>query len=428
MRHVMRSAAVSRPAGWSGLSLALGLTALAACSDPAEPAQEGIPAGGTESSLGGSTSTSSGGAAGAVATGGSTSSGGAPASSGGSTGAGAGGAPSAGGATPSGGTPSASGGQSVVGGASGTTGGSGAGGSGAGGAAGTASGGASGVAGTSSQGGGGGSGTGGSSGAGGGGASGAGTGGASATGGSGGAPFGVCTGTPPSAVTVYMIGDSTMSIYDADLYPRMGWGQPLGDLFAPQCATVVDKALSGRSSKSFYDEGAWTPVKSALKAGDYVLIQFAHNDEKDDDAARYTEPQTTFKQYLTIYIDDARAAGATPMLLTPINRNKWSGATLQDSHGAYPPAMRELAQSLSVELVDLTALSKEYFERIGQTETTKLFMELSAGQFPNYPDGNSDSTHLQETGARLIGRMAMADAYQQKLTLATYLAAVPTAP
>jgi len=238
----------------------------------------------------------------------------------------------------------------------------------------------------------------------------------------------VCTGTPSQVAQIYMIGDSTMSVYDASLYPRMGWGQPLQDLFATKCATVVDKALSGRSSKSFYDEGAWTPVKNALTSGDYVLIQFAHNDEKSDDATRYTDPETTYKQYLTIYIEDARAKGATPLLLTPINRNNWSGTKLSDSHGAYPPAMRELATSLSVELVDLTALTKAYFERIGQAETTKLFMDLAAGQFPNYPDGNTDNTHLQETGARIIGRLAMADAYQQGLRLATFLSAVPVAP
>ena len=77
---------------------------------------------------------------------------------------------------------------------------------------------------------------------------------------------------------------------------------------------------------------------------------------------------------------------------------------------------------------DLTALTKAYFERIGQAETTKLFMDLAAGQFPNYPDGNTDNTHLQETGARIIGRLAMADAYQQGLRLATFLSAVPVAP
>jgi lysophospholipase L1-like esterase len=252
---------------------------------------------------------------------------------------------------------------------------------------------------------------------------------ASAAGGSGGAaPFGVCTETPTKAVTIYMIGDSTMSVYASNLYPRMGWGQPLGAAFEAKCATVVDKALSGRSSKSFYDEGAWTPVKNGLKPGVYVLIQFGHNDEKSDDPSRYTDPKTTYKQYLTNYVNDTRAKSATPLLLTSINRNNWSGSSVSDSHGAYPPAVRELAASLEVELIDLTALTKAYFERIGKVETNKLFLILTAGQSPNYPDGVTDNTHLQEKGALKIGQLAMSNAYAQKLAIASYLKAVPVAP
>ena len=238
----------------------------------------------------------------------------------------------------------------------------------------------------------------------------------------------MCTGTPEKPVTIYMIGDSTMSVYASNVYPRMGWGQPLGNLFAAKCATVVDKALSGRSSKSFFDEGAWTPIKNALKAGDYVMIQFGHNDEKSEEPTLFTDPQTTYKQFLTTYINDTRAKSATPLLLTSVNRNKWSGATLSDTHGAYPPAVRELAASLKVELIDMAALSKSYFERIGQTETNQLFLILAAGASPNYPNGVTDNTHFQEKGALALGRLVMADAYAQKLKVASYLQAVPVAP
>jgi lysophospholipase L1-like esterase len=208
------------------------------------------------------------------------------------------------------------------------------------------------------------------------------------------------TGSATSATpTVYVIGDSTASSYASDLYPRMGWAQTLPDFFAPACATTADKAISGRSSKSFYDEGAWTPIKNALRQGDHVLIQFGHNDEKTDDAARGTDPYTTFQQYLSIYIDDATAKGATPILLTPINRNNWSGTTLQDTHGDYPPAMRDLAQKKQVALVDMTALTKTYFERIGPAATAKLFLILAAGESPNYPSGVTDNTHRRKARA-----------------------------
>jgi lysophospholipase L1-like esterase len=245
--------------------------------------------------------------------------------------------------------------------------------------------------------------------------------------GGGGAPM-VCA-SAATASTIYMIGDSTMSVYAATLAPRMGWGQPFGTYFNASCATVVDKALSGRSSKSFMDEGAWTPVKTALKSGDYVLIQFGHNDEKNEEPTLFTDPQTTYKQFLTTYITDTRAKMATPILLTSINRNNWAtGTTLKDTHGAYPPAVRELAASLKVDLIDLTALTKTYFERLGQAETAKLFLILAAGASPNYPTGVTDNTHLQEKGALAIGQLAMADAWSQKLSIASLLKAVPVAP
>ena len=208
----------------------------------------------------------------------------------------------------------------------------------------------------------------------------------------------------------------------------MGWAQPLQDFFAPACVTVQDKALSGRSSKSFYDEGDWTPIRNALRKGDYVLIQFGHNDEKSDDATLYTDPFTTYEQYLSDYINDTQAKGATPILLTSINRNDWSGSTLQDTHGNYPVAMRQLAQARQISLVDATALTKTYFERIGQTATTLLFMDLAAGQFPNYPTGNTDNTHLQEKGARTIAQMILADLYRQRLAPGTLAKSVPVAP
>lgn len=249
----------------------------------------------------------------------------------------------------------------------------------------------------------------------------------SPTGGSSSAAFSICSGTPASRrpVSIYVVGDSTASVYASDLYPRMGWGQVLGDYFASACAVVKDKALSGRSSKSYLDEGNWTPVRDGLASGDFVIIQFGHNDEKSEDAARYTDPQTTFKQYLTKYVNETRAKNAFPVLATPIQRNKWNGGTLSDTHGAYPPAMRELAQELDVPLVDMTELTKAYFEKIGQAETTKLFLVLAAGESPNYPEGSTDNTHLQEKGARVVAQLFTSDAYEQKQPLAANLKAIP---
>ncbi len=340
-----------------------------------------------------------------------------------------------------------SGGQTVSG--TGGTGGTGSGGSGGSATGGTASGGSSsgGSSTGGSEAGSGGASSGGSSTGGGeagsGGRGTGGTGGSSNVGGTGGGgssggsssggagAFSICSSAPPAGTpvaSIYVIGDSTASVYASNVFPRMGWGQVLGESFASQCAVVKDKALSGRSSKSFFDEGAWAPIKSALVPGDFVVIQFGHNDEKSDDPTRFTQPQTTYKEYLTTYIEDARSKQAIPVLATSINRNQWSGATLKDTHGAYPPAVRELAEALNVPLVDLTALTKSYFEKIGPAATNDLFMNLDPGEFPNYPNGNADNTHLREEGARAIARLFTFDAYTQQLSIAANLKAVPSAP
>ncbi len=373
---------------WCGLC-ALGLFACASANN------EG-PSGTSGGSSSGGAATGAGGTVSGGASGAPTSAGGLPSS---------GGAPSAGGsANPAAGA-TAAGGAVSLGGTAGAAAASGGAATTSGGMA-TAAGGASpGAGGTASASGGAAQGTGGA---------------VSGAGGAGAA----CS----SAHAVYVVGDSTASLYAASLLPRMGWGQPLQQLFTTSCATVKDVALSGRSSKSFYDEGAWTPVVAALAPGDSVLIQFAHNDEKSDDPLRYTIPATTFKDYLTKYVQEARAKQAVPVLLTPIQRNKWSGTTVSESHGDYPKAMRELAAALQVPLIDMTVLTKAYMERIGQIETNKLFLMLAAGESPNYPTGVTDTTHLQERGAKIVGQIAMADAKRQNLAVAAWLTAGVAAP
>ncbi len=206
------------------------------------------------------------------------------------------------------------------------------------------------------------------------------------------------------AATAYLIGDSTVSLYSSSVFPRMGWGQVFQNYFQ-STLVVSDKALSGRSSKSFYDEGAWSPIKSALRSGDYVFIQFGHNDEKSDPAL-HTDPYTTYQQYLSIYINDARAKGAIPILVTPVERNSWSNGVVKPTHGDYPAAMRALASSKGTPLIDLTAGSTNKYNSSGQTYTTwSIFMNLKAGQYPNYPNGNTDNTHFQQNGANIIASL-----------------------
>lgn len=216
------------------------------------------------------------------------------------------------------------------------------------------------------------------------------------------------TGTSASAaapVQVFIAGDSTASTYTSSAAPRAGWGQALPVFLTPN-AVAVNEALSGASSKSFVDLGRLDRILSRIKRGDYLLISFGHNDEKKEDPARYTEPSTTYKSYLSQYIDKSRAKGAKPVLVTSVERRRFdSSGKITPTHGAYPAAMRQLAQAKGVPLIDLTAQSTALYNRVGVEGTKKYLMHLKPGQYPNYPNGVEDNTHFQATGAIEIARL-----------------------
>src|SRR3954467_3139133 len=128
----------------------------------------------------------------------------------------------------------------------------------------------------------------------------------------------------PAAPRVFMIGDSTMANKPLDL-PERGWGMALGKFFVDP-AMVQNHAMNGRSTKSFIDEGRWEKVMGELHAGDFVIIQFAHNDEKKEDPKRYADPATTFRDNLRKFIREARARNATPILATPVCRRKFDAS------------------------------------------------------------------------------------------------------
>jgi lysophospholipase L1-like esterase len=216
---------------------------------------------------------------------------------------------------------------------------------------------------------------------------------------------GVTPSTAATPVQVFIAGDSTASTYVSSLAPRAGWGQALPVFLTPG-TKAVNAALSGASSKSFADLGRLDNIVAQLRPGDYLLISFGHNDEKKEDPARYTEPSTTYKSYLSQYIDKSRAKGAKPVLVTSVERRRFtSTGTITPTHGAYPAAMRELAAAKRVPLVDLTASSTVLFNRAGVEGTKKYFLHLKAGQSPNYPNGVEDNTHFQASGAIEVARL-----------------------
>ena len=221
---------------------------------------------------------------------------------------------------------------------------------------------------------------------------------------------------------IFIASDSTATDYsqEADYmarrYPKTGWGQVFQPFFTAESTAqlqalgliqgrveVVDKAKGGRSTRSFFEEGRWRDIYESLQPGDLVLIQFGHNDQSQQKVDRYT-PVAGYKEYLRLYVEQARAKGARPILLTSVNRNyPWVNGQLQNSHGDYPQAVRDLALEMKVDLIDLAQLSIDLFTAKGQAYVSeKYFMHLPRASYAGYPEGLTDDTHFQPEGAQAV--------------------------
>lgn len=225
-------------------------------------------------------------------------------------------------------------------------------------------------------------------------------------------------------VKIYLIGDSTVADYALEdhymekRYPLTGWGQVfqqfliidslknLNHLIKSDSAQVIDKAKGGRSTRSFFEEGRWKEVLLALKKNDLVLIQFGHNDAAKDKPERYVDIPG-YKNFLRMYVNETRAKGARPILLTPVTRNyPWENGKLGSAHGEYPQAVRDVAKELSVPVIDLTKLSADFFSSKGYDFVTRnYFMNIDSGKYTAYPKGQKDNTHFQPEGAKEIARL-----------------------
>lgn len=207
---------------------------------------------------------------------------------------------------------------------------------------------------------------------------------------------------------ILTMGDSIMQYNDCTTYPQTGWVQLLERFFPPE-TEFHNFARNGRSTKSFINEGRFDAVRTAARAGDFVLIGFGHNDEKSEDPTRYTAPDKNgvFRKNLAYFVTELRAVGALPILLTPVARRTFSDdGRLRDTHGAYPAAIKAVAADLSVPCIDLTALSAAYIEKLGVDASEALFMYFPAGVYDNYPEGKRDNSHLRPDGAYAVSRLA----------------------
>lgn len=223
-------------------------------------------------------------------------------------------------------------------------------------------------------------------------------------------------------ITIFTIGDSTMANkpVENDNLER-GWGQALGAYFDSRYVVVENHAKNGRSSLSFRNEGLWQPVYDKIKKGDYVFIQFGHNDEKPK-ADRHTDPGSTFNEQLRRYVNETREKGGIPVLLTPIVRRKFDeNGQLTETHGAYPQAVRDVAAEMKVLLIDHNSMSKELVQSMGPEDSKQLFMWIPKGSNLSAPNGKEDDTHLKYIGAKKMAYMVLQELEKKTPELAPHI-------
>ncbi len=192
-----------------------------------------------------------------------------------------------------------------------------------------------------------------------------------------------------------------------DSNPERGWGQMLPHFFN-EPVTIRNHAVNGRSTKSFIHEGRWKTVLEELKPGDYVFIQFGHNDQKLADSTRYTNPYTGYRRNLIKYINETREKGAIPVLFSPIVRRNFNdNGVLEDTHGAYPLVMRDVADELDVTFIDLQLKSEDLVLSLGVEGSKMLYLWIEPGKYEMYPDGKQDNTHFTGKGATEMARLAV---------------------
>ncbi len=220
-------------------------------------------------------------------------------------------------------------------------------------------------------------------------------------------------------IKVFIAGDSTASIKETKAFPETGWGMPFV-YFWDSTVTVVNKAKNGRSTSSFQTEGLWQSIVNEAAEGDYVLIQFGHNDEVPTKKTYTTEVQ--FKDNLKKFVKETREKKATPVLITPVARRKFSvDGKIEGTHDVYAQIVRDVANEERVFMIDLDKQAQQLYQQMGVEYSKLLFVQLQPGEHPNYPKGKEDNTHFSELGARLIAQIVLKEIRNGLPELATHI-------
>lgn len=227
-------------------------------------------------------------------------------------------------------------------------------------------------------------------------------------------------------IKVWLIGDSTMCLYESSRAPLTGWGMPFANFF-DSTVQIENRARGGRSTRTFLSESRWQPIADSLQEGDYVLVQFGHNDEAKEEKYkdRYT-PVQDYKINLIKFITETRAKKAIPVLITPVTRMRFDAAgRVQETHVEYSAAVCEIGKAYNTPVIDLDAKSRSLLQQFGPEYSKMFFMQLDSLEHPNYPAGQKDNTHFNEYGARRMAELVLAGIRNLKLELAERIVVPP---
>lgn len=220
---------------------------------------------------------------------------------------------------------------------------------------------------------------------------------------------------------LHLVGDSTMSYKPELAYPERGWGQLLPEFMLPQL-TIVNHAANGRSTRRFISEGRWQLLVSDLRAGDYVLIQFGHNDQKHDDPVRFAAADGDYQLFLRRFIQEVKARDATPMLASSICRRNFNAeGQLKRDLADYAKAAAKVAAEEQLAFFDLQQQSCDFIEQQGPVGSQPYFIQVPAGLYAKFPEGKTDNTHLTLQGASRIAQFFVRDLRAQQHPLAAYI-------
>ena len=223
-----------------------------------------------------------------------------------------------------------------------------------------------------------------------------------------------------AAADIYMAGDSTMQTYRGNYAPQQGWGQRMQEL-VKDGVKVYNRSIGGRSTKSFKIEKRWENLVREIKKGDFVIIQFGHNDGTKSKPERYTDPRTEYKENMKGFVEDVRRAGGIPVIATSIPfGNYLADGSLKPAGflNPYLQSAREVAAETKCDLVDLYAYADRELNAAGEKKGTSLYLVLNPGDYPNFPEGKSDRCHISFRGALFYAKAFALLAKQNNLPVA----------